>query len=188
MHISVSKGPILQGWRDTTTVLWRVPLQPIFPPPKCEFTSHNKDREDAIENVYKLPSAKKSIQYIHACSGLPTKSYWIKAIKGGNYATWPNLTAEAVKQHFPESNETNQCHMRGSKQNIRSTGEKKQPLTYQLDNGYHSPSHSKNTRIFTYQSTTWKRQCTPIKPARFLSLPRKGINILWSYVKLTTMS
>ena len=95
----------------------------------------NKAREDAIANVYELPSAEKSIQYIHSCAGLTTKSYSIKAIKGGNYATWPNLTAEAVKQHFPESNETNQGHMQGIKQNIISTREKKQPSTYQLENG-----------------------------------------------------
>ena len=51
-HISVSKAPILQGWREKTTGLWSVPLQPIVPPPKSEFTSHNKAREDAIANVY----------------------------------------------------------------------------------------------------------------------------------------
>ena len=95
-HISVSKGPILKGWRDTTTGLWRVPLQPIAPPPKSEFTSHNKTREDVISNVYELPSGEKSIRYIHACTGFPTKGYWLKAIKCGKYATWPNITAEAV--------------------------------------------------------------------------------------------
>ena len=97
--------------------------------PKSEFTSHNKTREDAIANVYELPSTEKIIQYLHACAGFPTKGYWLKAIKGGNHATWPNLAAEAVNQHFPESNETNQGHMRGIKQNIRSTRQKKQPLT-----------------------------------------------------------
>ena len=33
-HISVSKGSILRERRDTTTGLWRVPLQPNVPPPK----------------------------------------------------------------------------------------------------------------------------------------------------------
>ena len=100
-HISVSEVPILQGWRDTTTGLWRVPLQPIVPPPKSEFTSNNKAIEDATENVYELPSADKSIRYIHNCAVLLTKRYWLKAIKGGSYATWTNLSAESVKQHFP---------------------------------------------------------------------------------------
>ena len=100
-HISVSNRPILKGWRDPTIGLWRVPLQPITPTPKYEFTPQNKTREDAIVNVYELPSADKSIRYIHACAGLPTKGYWIKAIKGGNYATWTNLTTEAMNQNFP---------------------------------------------------------------------------------------
>ena len=59
MYISVPKGPILQGWRYTTTGLLSVPLQPIVPPPKSEFTYHNKAGEDAIANVYELPSAGK---------------------------------------------------------------------------------------------------------------------------------
>ena len=33
IHISVSKESILRGYRDTTTGLWRVPLQPNAPPP-----------------------------------------------------------------------------------------------------------------------------------------------------------
>ena len=110
-NISGSNKPILNGWRDTTTGLWRVSLQPRAPTPKHEVTSHNKTIEDTIENVYELPSAEKTIQYLHACAGFPTNKYWPKAIKGGNYATWPNLTTEAVNQHFPESNETNRGHM-----------------------------------------------------------------------------
>ena len=60
-HISVSNRQILKGWRDTTTGLWRVPLQPMAPTLRSEFTSHNKTREDAIANVYELPSTEKSI-------------------------------------------------------------------------------------------------------------------------------
>ena len=114
---------------------WWVPLQPNVPHPKSKLIFLDKSREDAIANVYKLPSTEKRIIYLHACAGFPTKKYWLEAINGGNYATWPNLTAEAVKKHFPESNETNQGHMWGIKQNIISTKEKKQPLIYQLENG-----------------------------------------------------
>ena len=60
-RISVSNKQILKCWRDTTTDLWRVPLQPRAPNPKHEVTSHNKTREDTIANVYALPSAEKTI-------------------------------------------------------------------------------------------------------------------------------
>ena len=42
---------------------------------------------------------------------------------------------EAVNKHFPESNKTIQGHMRAIKQGIRSTKQKKEPLTITLDNG-----------------------------------------------------
>ena len=77
--------------------------------------------------MYELPSTAQVISYLHACAGFPTKATWLKAIKGGNYATWPGLTVEAVRKHFPESDETSQGHMKGVKQGIRSTKQKKPP-------------------------------------------------------------
>ena len=56
IHILVSKESILRGWRDTTTGLWRVPLQPNVPPPKSEFIFLNKSRVEAIYNAYELIS------------------------------------------------------------------------------------------------------------------------------------
>ena len=117
----MSNKPILKGWRATRTGLWRVPLQTHAPTTNHEVIAHNKTRDDTISNFYKLPSAEKTIRYLHAFAGFPTKKYWLKAIKGGNYATWPNLTTEEVNQHFPESSETIKGHMRGIKQDIIST-------------------------------------------------------------------
>ena len=76
--------------------------------------------------MYELPSTKQVIRYLHACAGFPTKTTWIKAIRAGNFATWPHLTLKAVQQHFPESDETQQGHMRNIKQGIRSTKIKKE--------------------------------------------------------------
>jgi hypothetical protein len=36
----------------------------------------------------------------------------IKAIKAGNYVTWPELTAKVVHKHFPESDETQKGQIR----------------------------------------------------------------------------
>ena len=100
-HISVYNKPTLKCWRYTITGLWRVPLQPPAPTTKHEGIAHNKTRDYTIANVYELPSSEKTIRYLDACTGLPTNKYWLKAIKGGNYATWPNLSTEVVNQHFP---------------------------------------------------------------------------------------
>ena len=78
---------------------------------------------------------KKNVRYLHACAGFPTKPTWLKAINGGNYATWPHLSAEAVRKHFPESDETHQGHMRSVKQGIRSTKQKKEPITIKVEGG-----------------------------------------------------
>ena len=78
--------------------------------------------------------------------------------------------------------------MRGIKKNIRSTRDKKQPLTYQLDNGetltiplqkhqdiYVAIANAKET-MYTYQT------------GAFPVTSKKEINISGSCVKMTTMS
>jgi hypothetical protein len=74
-----------------------------------------------VQRERRQPSTKQSIRYLHAAAGFPVKSEWIKAIKAGNYVTWPELTTEAVSKHFPESDETHKGHMKQQHQNVRST-------------------------------------------------------------------
>ena len=90
-----------------------------------ENTSVYKLTAEQIQNVYELPSTKEVIHYLHVCAGFPAKTTWMKAIRAGNYATWPHLTLTAVYKHFPESDETQQGHMRSIKQGIRSTKQRK---------------------------------------------------------------
>ena len=133
--ISTSKDAVLKGWRDKPSGLWRVPLRPNEPSAKSEYVLLPKSSEEAINNVYELPSTKQAVRYLHACAGFPTKATWIKAIRAGNYASWPHLTLKAVQQHFPESDETQQGHMRSVKQGIRSTKEKKKNIEVETVDG-----------------------------------------------------
>ena len=87
---------VLRGWRDPTSGLWRVTLEPHVAPHKSEYVLLDKKTEDSIANVYDLPTTEQVIRYLHACAGFPTKSTWLKAIKRGNYASWPHLSEEAV--------------------------------------------------------------------------------------------
>ena len=122
LHMTVNKEAVLRGWREQKRGgLWRVPLTTIVPPQKAEYLLLSREIEESIQNVYDLPSTKEIIRYLHACAGYPTKTTWLKAIRAGNYATWPYLSAAAVQKHFPESDETQQGHMRNIKQGIRST-------------------------------------------------------------------
>ena len=63
---------------------------------------------------------------MHAVCGYPVKSTWLKAIKAGNYCTWPGLSAKAkaVEEYSPKSDETQQGHMKGLRQGLRSTKER----------------------------------------------------------------
>lgn len=42
----------------------------------------------------------------------PHKNMLNEAIQANSYATWPDLTVNLVKNHFSESNETQQVHMK----------------------------------------------------------------------------
>ena len=97
LKISTSKDAIMRGWRDTTSGLWRIPLEENCSPNKSEYVLLPKGSEDAINNIYELPSTEKIVRYLHACAGFPTKTTWIKAIRAGNFATWPHLTLKAVQ-------------------------------------------------------------------------------------------
>ena len=62
--------------------------------------------EEDIHNVYEIPSIERTIRYLHAAAGFPTKFTWIKSTRNGNYLTWPLITVKNVHKHFPESEET----------------------------------------------------------------------------------
>jgi len=108
LTIVTTNPPVIKGCKEKGDNLWTV-------------SANEEEGEEEANNVYNLPSTKQSIHYLHAAAGFPVKSEWIKAIKAGNYVIWPELTAEAVHKHFPESDETQKGHMKQQRQNVRST-------------------------------------------------------------------
>jgi hypothetical protein len=78
-------------------------------------------RREYIHNIYKLPSLEPTICYLHATAGFPPKSTWLKAVRQGNYSTWPLINVKNVAKYFPESEETQMGHMQGQRQGVCST-------------------------------------------------------------------
>lgn len=111
--VTTNKPPVLQRCKSNKAKLWTV------------LTAQDTTKE-GIHNVYSLPSIKQSIRYLHAAASYPAKETWIKAITTGNCITWPGLTAEAVRKHFPKSDETQRGHMKRQCQGVRSTKERKE--------------------------------------------------------------
>ena len=111
------RKPVLEGWRDANG-LWQLSREESKP------IQASRSTQEVAANVYTLPSIPQTIRYLYAAAVFPTKDSWIKAIKNGNYATWPGISAEAVNRHFPESIETQKGHMKKQRQNVRSTKQK----------------------------------------------------------------
>ena len=170
----VSSEDILQGWRDEKSGLWQFPLQQIVPPPQLIYLLLDKKSKYSISNVYDLPSTEQIFRYLYACAGFPTKSTWLKFIKGGKFATWPHLSEEANRKHFPESDETHQVHMRAIKQNIRSTKKKKKPTTVKLEGDREYTILLKNNNDIYVSVDDAQEKMYNDQTGAFLTRSRKG--------------
>jgi hypothetical protein len=82
--------------------------------------SDRSENKEEVNNVYSLPSIPQTIGYLHAAAGFPVKKTWLNTIKAGNYVTWPGLTTTVVRKHFPDSDKTQQGHMKKQRQGVRS--------------------------------------------------------------------
>ena len=92
-NISASKPPVLKGWRDKISTLWRIPLAKQAPAPdlgqktsrtprarpanwtaqKC-FSPIVPAPSETISNVYQLRTKLEVIRYLHAAAGFLTGS------------------------------------------------------------------------------------------------------------------
>ena len=101
--------------------------------PPSEYLPNRLAPSEAIHNVYELKTQPELIRYLHAAAGFPTKPTWYKAVKNGQFVSWPGLTAAAVAKHFPESEETIKGHARKTRSGLRST-KRKQSCEVNTDN------------------------------------------------------
>jgi hypothetical protein len=52
--------------------------------------------QEYLHNVYELPSVEPTIWYLHGAAGFPTKASWLKAIRKGNYLSWPLINEKKL--------------------------------------------------------------------------------------------
>jgi hypothetical protein len=148
---TVLEEAIITGWQYPHQKMWRIPLVPIvtnlnmdtllFDHPsgldslnamyavssstvaRNHVTLHlgQLAQPDQIHDEYELPSVKPTIQYLQGVAGFPTRASWLKAIRHGNYPSWPLINIKNVTKFFPELEETQKGHMRGQRQGVCST-------------------------------------------------------------------
>ena len=122
--ISPEGKPILQGWREKKLpCLWRFSLRPNGRGEQKYTTTNQKGPE--AHSAYDLPSVEALVCYMHAASGFPVQSTWLKALKHGNFDSWPGLTYNNAVKYFPHSVVILKCHMVQSSQGVISTNNNK---------------------------------------------------------------
>jgi hypothetical protein len=108
---------VMSGLRDHKSRLWRVALQET---PQSNY-------KNACHHAHETSNLKELINYLLATEFSPVKSTWIKAIKNGNFSSWPGLTEHAVEKHLSKSTAIVKGHLNQQRMFARSTQPKKEP-------------------------------------------------------------
>jgi hypothetical protein len=115
-QVMANTPPVLEADRCDHTGLWKLPLHARQKEPH-----EHQHPTEAINVDFDLPSACQTFLWYHVAAGFPVKETFIKAVRSGNYATWPKLTVNLIHKYMPDSDETAEGHLKGQPQGIRST-------------------------------------------------------------------
>jgi hypothetical protein len=210
--IILSADAILKGWQCSQAKLWRVPLinnvrnenmdtllldhltkhdclKLLY---KVESTTTTWEHSNAImletigreyiHNVYKLPSIEPTIRYLHTAAAFPVEEMWLKAIRQGNYNSWPLINITNVAHYFPKSEDTQKGHMQSQQQGVCST--KKKPLNVFPDTPALPPHERKIDiviRIYELKKTPNVLQSNRAFPTQVSSLGNKYIMVIHDF-------
>jgi hypothetical protein len=158
----------MYGSRDLKSRLWRVNLKQKNEPEilQCNHAHDNNTQKDLIN-------------YLHAACFSPVKSTWIKAIKNGNFSSWPRLNEHTVDKHLSKSTSTAKGHLNQQRQNARKTKIK----DAQVLDPEHDMDHGIKTQ-FIYAATIDEGQIYTDQTGRFPVVSSRGnkyIMILYDY-------
>ncbi len=85
--IAMTEPPILQGSKSRRVKLWATSAQ---------YKTKKEQAKERANNAYDFPSIKQTVRYLHTVAGFPVEDTWIKAIKAGNFNTWPTITPKTI--------------------------------------------------------------------------------------------
>ena len=118
-HCTFTKDNIevLRGWRDMTTKLWRIDINPR--PQGSQATASVPVHY--INSIYDCENNEQLIKYYHAAAFSPVTSTWIKAISKGYFRGWPGLTTALVHRYIKNEVATVMGHKNQIRQGTQST-------------------------------------------------------------------
>jgi hypothetical protein len=90
-------------------------------PMASQFETKNETCIVKCNHAHDNDNQKDLINYLHAACFSPVKSTWIKAIKNGNFSSWPGLNEHNVEKYLSKSTSTAKGHLNQQRQNVRTT-------------------------------------------------------------------
>jgi hypothetical protein len=107
---------ILLGTRNPTDGLWDIPL------PLAQAGSKKQSvPQQANPIIGKDQTKTKLAQYIYGCCGSPAVSTWKKAIRNGNFITWPGIDTISLDCDLPKSVASTKGNLDQERKNLQST-------------------------------------------------------------------
>ena len=110
--VTANKLLVLTAPRCKSTGLWQLNLDPHTE--EINQPAGAPTGEKTANVIFDLPSARQSFLWYHAAAGFPPKETFLRAVRHGNYATWPKLTTSLINKYFPDSDETIKGHIKAS--------------------------------------------------------------------------
>jgi hypothetical protein len=120
-YASVIKDGITSviGLRDPSNGMWLVDLEPSGSP--TPLPDLHPTYQHYAHSAYEQKTKVQLIDFLHRACFSPPISTWTQAIEKNFFATWPGLTADAVRKYLPKSLATAKGHLKASPKNLRST-------------------------------------------------------------------
>ena len=162
----------MEGFRDFPSGLYLTPIQ------TNQSGRNNETPMHYAVSVYKMRTQIDLVQYHHRSCWIPVVDTWTKAIKRGQFTTFPGLTHDIVNKYLPKSAATIKGHAKRHRQNVRSTKVKPKMTAEE------SKTIPARTNLVTFGTRTPTHEMATDKKGLFPTRSIKGNQyIMVAYVK-----
>jgi hypothetical protein len=99
--------------------LWLVDLKSLGTP--TTLPTNHPTYQHYGQSTYEQKTKVQLIDFLHRACFSPSISTWTQATKNNFFATWPGLTARAIRKHLPKSLAASKGHLKATPKNLCST-------------------------------------------------------------------
>ena len=149
------------GPRNKTDGLWDI----VIPLPTASATPVEAQANQQINAIIREDTSKTQlVKYLYGCCCSPKTSTWKKAIRNGNFITWPGINNLSINTQLPNSIESAKGHLNQERKNTRMQ-ERKNARMQECKNA--RTQECKNARM---QERKGARTCNPLASSQRPSL------------------